>query len=409
MSDNNGNGKSKPEQATLFDNPPAWVDKWQGMPAFTQEDQMPWQSVKVHFRNLEDRRAFAELIGQPLSSLTKSVWYPRAEIGRIADKRYVSNAATNPRYPVYVISKGRWESRLTAKALDAIGVPYHIVVEPQEYDNYAAVIEPSKILTLPFSNLGQGSIPARNWVWEHSISIGAEWHWILDDNINGFYRLHNNLKVQVETGSTFRAVEDFSDRYENVAMSGFNYFMFAKRKDEIPPFILNTRIYSCILLRNDISYRWRGRYNEDTDLSLRILKDGLCTVLFNAFLALKSTTMTMKGGNTDELYKDDGRLKMAESLQVQHPDVVRITTKWGRPQHYVNYKIFRRNKLILKPDVVIPEGADDYGMSLRVSSNECETIETEMLFEREGDYDMNADSYGDTTFDFGEDADNGNH
>jgi hypothetical protein len=70
----------------------------------------------------------------------------------------------NPKYPVYIISKGRWESRLTAKALEQIHVPYRIVVEPQERDQYASVIDPKKILVLPFSNLGQGSIPARNWV-----------------------------------------------------------------------------------------------------------------------------------------------------------------------------------------------------------------------------------------------------
>ena len=47
----------------------------------------------------------------------------------------------NPKYPVYIISKGRWESRLTSKALEEIKVPYHIVVEPQEYLNYAEVID----------------------------------------------------------------------------------------------------------------------------------------------------------------------------------------------------------------------------------------------------------------------------
>lgn len=145
-----------------------------------------------------------------------------------------------------------------------------------------------------------------------------------------------------------------------------NYQWFAKQKQLIPPFVLNTRIYSCILIKNDIPYRWRGRYNEDTDLSIRALKDGWCTVLFNAFLADKMTTMTMKGGNTDELYQDDGRMKMAQSLKDQHPDIVQITEKWGRPQHHVNYKIFRTNRLILKPDVVIPEGQNDYEMSLKI-------------------------------------------
>lgn len=277
----------------------------------------------------------------------------------------------NPHNPLYVISKGRWESRLTSKALEEIKVPYSIVIEPQEYDQYASVIDPSKILVLPFSNLGQGSIPARNWVWEHSISIGANKHWILDDNISAFFRLNRNLKVLVASGTIFRCAEDFVDRYENVAISGFNYFMFAPRKDKQPPFRLNTRIYSCLLIRNDIPYRWRGRYNEDTDLSIRALKDGWCTILFQAFLCEKAKTMTMKGGNTDELYKrsenkeDDGRYKMAKSLQDQHPDITEITWKWDRWQHQVDYSGFKKNKLKRRQGIVIPNGVNNYGMVLR--------------------------------------------
>lgn len=279
----------------------------------------------------------------------------------------------NPKYPVYVISKGRWESRLTSRGLENIGVPYHIVVEPHEFGHYSSVIDANKILVLPFMNTGQGSIPARNWVWEHAISTGAERHWILDDNIGvplktgvaSFFRLNRNLKTPAGSGTIFRVAEEFVDKYENVAMAGFNYFMFASRKAKVPPFYLNTRIYSCILLRNDLPYRWRGRYNEDTDLSLRILKDGWCTVLFNAFLCYKQPTLAMKGGNTDELYKDDGRLKMAESLVEQHPDVARVSFKWGRPQHHVDYSPFRRNKLKLKAGVEIPEGVNNYGMVLQ--------------------------------------------
>lgn len=270
----------------------------------------------------------------------------------------------NPRYPVYIISKGRWELRHTAKALAVCNVPFHIVVEPQEYDNYAAVIDPSLILTLPFSNLGQGSIPARNWVWEHSMSIGADRHWILDDNIRNFWRLQQNQKYLVTSGTTFRACEDFVDRYTNIALAGMQYEMFVPKVQRHNPFILNTRIYSCILIKNDIPYCWRGRYNEDTDLSLRALKDGWCTVLFLAFLANKIETMKVKGGNLDELYQGDGRLKMAQSLQSQHPDVVTIVRKYNRWQHQVDYRPFKNNRLVLKPGVTIPQGVNNYGMVL---------------------------------------------
>lgn len=271
-----------------------------------------------------------------------------------------------PRYPIYVISKGRADSRLTVKALEWMGVPFSLVVEPQEYEDYAKVVSSSKIIQLPFSNLGLGSIPARNWCWEYSISRGFARHWILDDNLQAFYRLNRNSKIKFKTGSCFRAAEDFVERYENVAIAGFQYEMFAPRRDKRPPFSLNTRIYSCILLKNDLPYRWRGRYNEDTDLSIRALKDGWCTILFNAFLANKIQTMRMKGGNTDELYQDDGRLKMAESLRDQHPDIVSVTWKWGRWQHLVDYSALRLNKLIEKPDLRIPQGVNEYGMNLQV-------------------------------------------
>lgn len=278
------------------------------------------------------------------------------------------------KYPIYIPSKGRWESRLTSKSLDQIGLDYKIVVEPQEYDQYSKKVGQEKLLVLPFSNLGLGSIPARNWIWQHAIESGSLRHWIIDDNINGFYRFNRNLKVKVGDGAIFAAAEDFTDRYENVPMSGFNYFMFAPRKsgDKIKPFTPNTRIYSCILLQNSVPHRWRGRYNEDTDLSIRLLKDGYCTILFNAFLAMKAQTMTMKGGNTDELYANseifDGRLEMARSLQRQHPDIVKITRKWGRWQHHVDYRDFKSNRLILKKDLKIDVAVDNYGMRLKVTT-----------------------------------------
>lgn len=270
----------------------------------------------------------------------------------------------NPNYPIYIISKGRWESRLTSKALEAANVPYRIVIEPQEYDQYAAVIDPAKILVLPFSNLGQGSIPARNWVWEHSVSEGHKRHWIMDDNLRHFFRFVDNDFFEITSGAMFRAAEDFIDRYTNVPLAGFQYYMFIERKKRHPPFQLNTRIYSCILIENALEFRWRGRYNEDTDLSLRALKAGYCTILFNTFITEKATTLTMKGGNTDELYKDDGRLKMAQSLQEQHPDVTTIKWKWGRWQHEVDYSGFKKNRLIKRPDYVPTNEPNEYGMKL---------------------------------------------
>lgn len=271
----------------------------------------------------------------------------------------------DPKYPIYVISKGRWSRCLTARKLSEMMASFKVVVEPQEEDRYRSCLPSCEILTTPFSNLGQGSIPVRNWVWEHSLQEGHKRHWILDDNIEAFNRLNRNDKPEVKTPAIFKAAEDFTDRWLNVGLSGFNYYSFCKATDPVPPFYLNTRIYSCILIDNSLPFRWRGRYNEDTDLSIRVLKSGLCTILFNAFLAGKVTTMRMAGGNTDEVYNTgDERLAFAQSLAEQHPDVAKVVWKFGRWHHSVNYKAFRRNTLIRKEGVSIPKGVNEYGMRL---------------------------------------------
>ena len=363
--------RNKAPQENLFETKSIYDDEWRGMPEYVHDDLHPYSSVTVHFESLADRSAFSKLVEQPISDLTKSLWYPGSIRNDFSHTRYLTNKSVSTRYPIYIISKGRADTRHTSKALERLGGTYRIVIEPQELEQYAAVIDRRKILVLPFSNLGQGSIPVRNWVWEHSTREGHKRHWILDDNISGFCRFNRNKKVPVGDMTIFAIAEDFADRYENVGMSGFNYRFFAEaRNDRLPPYFFNTRIYSCILIQNDMPLQWRGRYNEDTDLSIRALKLGYCTILYNSFLCDKKATMTMKGGNTDELYADDGRLKMAQSLKDQHPELVEITEKWGRYQHHVDYRPFKKNKLVLKPGVEIADGINDYGMELKTITEE---------------------------------------
>ena len=284
----------------------------------------------------------------------------------------------NPKYPVYIVSKGRSETRLTSKALEKMQVPYYIVIEKRDYKDYSAVISKEKILILPekyldnyevLDNLGRlkstGPGAARNFVWEHSKKNGFAYHWVMDDNITAFYRLNNNLKIKVFSGAFFRAMEDFAERYENVAMAGPNYDFFAKQNQKLLPFIKNTRIYSCNLIKNDTPFKWRGRYNEDTILSLDMLKAGYCTIQFNAFLQGKVKTQTLRGGNSQEFYDQEGTLPKSQMQVDVHPDVSKIIFRFGRIHHYVDYTPFKKIKLIKKKNIKIKNGVDNYGMELK--------------------------------------------
>lgn len=92
-------------------------------------------------------------------------------------------------------------------------------------------------------------------------------------------------------------------------------------------------------------------------------------MLFNFALAGKAATHTMKGGNTEEVYKVgdkesfDNRREFADALAAQHPDVVHVTKKWGRWHHQVDYTGFIQ-KPIKKEGLNIPKRVNNYGMKL---------------------------------------------
>ena len=89
---------------------------------------------------------------------------------------------------------------------------------------------------------------------------------------------------------------------------------------------------------------------------------------------MKMRTMTMRGGNSDQLYKGDGRLTMARSLERVWPYVVSTDRRFQRPQHVVRHA-WRRfdTPLKLKPGVD-PSSmeANEYGLRLAKLTDDVE-------------------------------------
>lgn len=266
-----------------------------------------------------------------------------------------------PNYPIYIPSKGRADVCYTARIFARDEVPFYLVVEEQEHDAYASRFGEERLLVLPFKN--QGLIAARNWIKAHATASGAVRHWQFDDNIREFRRLYKRRRLPVRSGVACRIVEDFTDRYTNVAISGFNYEMFVV--EQTTPFTKNCHVYSASLILNEIPYRWRTRYNDDTDICLQVLSGGWCTILVSVVMVQKIATMHVKGGNTDDLYQGDGRLKMARSLERQWPGVVTTKRRFDRPQHVIK-SAWRKfdTPLIRRTDIEWPTGVDEYGMTL---------------------------------------------
>lgn len=260
---------------------------------------------------------------------------------------------SHSKYPIYIVSKGRAETPYTANMFLKWGVPFKILVEPQEVEAYKKTLPSETVLPLPFSNLGLGSFPARNFAWDDSVRNGHEKHYVFDDNIRQFYRLNNGERTSKQNPLlALETLETLTERYENVAISGFNYLYFVNKKTRAP-FQINTHVYSAILIRNSIPARWRLKYNEDVDLCLQALDTKYwCTILLNAFLIDKtSTVVKLKGGNQDELYKGNDPMKKqlkAKALEQVWPQYAKTTIRFGRPHHVVSWPKHFRNPLIRK-------------------------------------------------------------
>jgi hypothetical protein len=284
---------------------------------------------------------------------------------------------TLPRYPVFVPTKGRWDTPLTIRFLQQDEVPFRIVVRPDEVNEYAKLVDASQILVLPstVTNL----METRNWIRDVAEQEGHKRHWQLDDNSRRVYRLWYGQRIPCDSGPALRCVEDFSDRYRNVGVSGLNYKMFGL--PNLTAYFLNAHVYSCTLVNHEMPLRWRLVYNDDTDLCLQALAAGWATVLVNTFLIDKLPTMIVKGGNTDDLYKigesselegpyaGDGRRQMARALERAWPGVVTVDRRFQRPQHVIDWKRFKF-PLLPADGVTIPtEGWDEYGLELRAVNN----------------------------------------
>jgi len=351
---------------------------WESMPDLCNEKSVYLeQKIKIVYdeKNTDVINFVSQLLDLKNPLLNKTIKYGNF-IGREKGLIIKSSNTYDVKYPIYVISKGRYKNITTTKYLRKINVKYYLVVEENEKDLYIEHGEPEENILILDNEFKQkqieigngGGIPARNFVYNHSKNIlNTKRHWILDDNISGYYILYKDKRHHLQSSITFRLLEDFVDRFTNVYLSGHNYSFFVIKKG-IAPYYLNTKVYSSLLIDNRLGdllnceYLWRGVYNEDVDLCLRTLKKGLPIICLNFISSKKKETMAMKGGNTSTIYSvNDAHKLKTESLVNQHSDCVKMIKRFNRFHHLVDYSIFK-NEPIYDKDYIKTNEINNYGL-----------------------------------------------
>tara|TARA_R110000796_G_scaffold234334_1_gene352978 strand:+ start:2341 stop:3723 length:1383 start_codon:yes stop_codon:yes gene_type:complete len=322
------------------------------LPEFQQNN--PFYSFDCYIdHNEEDIKKFQECfeietenLYTTKNELMKTFYYKNIKCEKLNNRKYydLDRSLTEPIYPIYVISYSRFNTRpLTSETLCDMKQKHYLVVEKKQYDNYiqyvntytTILVMSDKYDDIKYGRNGEEAVMSstcvRNFVWEHSRKNGDKRHWILDDNIKRFVRWNRMNHIDCVSPICFRSCEIITDRMKDCLMSGLSYKSMCPAIDtNHTPVILNTHVYSCILLSNEPNEEcyWRGRYNEDADLSIRILKTGKPTIKLNMFLCDKAQTNSCKGGN-EEIYSnglvssfEEGMIKKYNYIYNLHPQYI---------------------------------------------------------------------------------------
>jgi hypothetical protein len=64
--------------------------EWEGMPEFNQPPQKPYAQIIIRVGSRDDLESLSQLLGQRLTTNTKSIWHPQLVRGINSNKRYIS-------------------------------------------------------------------------------------------------------------------------------------------------------------------------------------------------------------------------------------------------------------------------------------------------------------------------------
>lgn len=240
-------------------------------------------------------------------------------------------------YPVYIPTRGRAQTASTPRVLEKSGVSYILVVEPQEYDSYAALFPRGNILTLPESD--KGLWYARNWILQYEVARGGGWHWELDDDIRSFWIQDGQKMVKSDAHVLELAESACTDPH--VAQMGIS-----RKSRKIPevPYVVNNACYTIVCNHTQRILevgQYRGGVPEDTDMCLQLLTNGWRTFRWECYAFDSPFNGQGEGGLHDDYANKKDAMWAETMVNYWGPELCHVvTTPAKRKRANVNWKYF---------------------------------------------------------------------
>lgn len=227
---------------------------------------------------------------------------------------------------IYIPSKGRAGN---VKTLDALGTNDNVVlvVEPQDYKSYKEAHPDIKIIKIPRNDKGIAYV--RNQILKNDNT----WHWVLDDDISGFYFRQGTKMIKAPGNKILNRYAKNITTNENIVVAGFEYQQFAWSANK--PYKYNTYCDVAVMINGKVANENKIAYDET--LPLKVDRDFILQCLTKGFLSVRTTLFAFsapkngsnKGGLKEIAYDVGGKEESASKLMV---------AKWGTQICSMNYK-----------------------------------------------------------------------
>lgn len=246
-------------------------------------------------------------------------------------------------YPIYIVSKGRPTGK-TFKLLKEDNLKFTVVIEMQDYAEYKKHMPNAMYVILPEQD--KGVAYARNFALDQANIMSYDWIWLLDDDINVFYKTINNKNVRRTPQEALFGAQKIIDKFPNCLEASLEYQQFAWSAAK--PYTLNTRCDVVVALRickmSSIRCSEDLRFKVDRDLTLKILNRGYQTLRINAFSFAAPKNGSNKGGLYDEYHTDGVEEAASLAMVKKWPGVCKFNRKKdGRPDVKINWRLFSGN------------------------------------------------------------------
>jgi hypothetical protein len=259
-------------------------------------------------------------------------------------------------YPVYIPTRGRPQKQKTADALIQMGIKPILVVEEAELDTYTEHNPDCIVMSFPQRYMDEyektpeldphpTTGAAHNFAWDNSREAGYKFHWIMDDNIRKFQIRKDGRRADLMNPIGFVWQEEFIAKWKNLAGMSLAMAPFMRGTSTIG---LNTRLYCATLYRNDLDeygIKWRRGLNDDTIVSIDILKTNYLCTAENRAIGICKTGTSRKGrmsGGMSDFYADGGFIRKSAELVRLHPDCTKTVIKFNRIHHEVDFSQFKQ-------------------------------------------------------------------